>query len=88
MEEITFNSNCELCNRKDTPCRYHHLIPQRLIKILPKGKAKHWEHSKIRICNSCNNHIHPENKLYRQIEELKKQLGYKIEEKQNDVCSL
>ena len=80
MEETLFNGDCELCLRKDTPCRNHHLVPVRLIKILPYRIAKEWNRKKVRICNSCNIYMHPENKLYKQIAFLKQQLGYKLKE--------
>jgi hypothetical protein len=68
MEEITFQGDCEICPRKDTPCRYHHFVPQRLLKILPQRFAEKWKFMKVRICNSCNNYFHPENSLYNRIE--------------------
>jgi hypothetical protein len=82
MKEITFNADCQICDRKNTPCRMHHLIPMRLIKILPMRKAKYWKLQTLKVCNSCNNHLHPENKLYEQIKVLKEQLGYRISEQQ------
>lgn len=73
--EITFNSDCEICGRKDTPCRNHHLIPQRLINTLPPDRMRRFEHMKLRICNSCNGYIHPENKLYNRIHVLEEMLN-------------
>ena len=74
MKEITFNADCEICGEKDTPCRNHHLIPQRLLKILPMNRVKRLQHMKLRACNSCNNYIHPENKLYARINELEEKV--------------
>jgi RNase P subunit RPR2 len=77
-EEHLFTGDCQLCGKQNTPCRNHHMIPKRLLEILPKSKASIWEHQKVRICNRCNRFIHPENTLYRQIYILKKKLGYAV----------
>lgn len=82
MDEILFNANCELCERENTPCRNHHLIQQRLLKTLTFRKQKQWKFMTVRICNSCNGYVHPENKLYKQIAYLKTQLGYKLTEEE------
>jgi hypothetical protein len=66
-KEKTFNSTCEICKRKDTPCRKHHIIPRRLLKKLPLELTKKWEYQKLIICNSCQGYFHPEQKLYRHI---------------------
>lgn len=69
-KEITFNANCEICGRKNVPCRKHHLVPQRLLKILPFKRKERWERMTVIACNSCNCHLHPENKLYNRIKVL------------------
>ncbi|MEK6886830.1 MAG: hypothetical protein AABW88_03280 [Nanoarchaeota archaeon] len=74
MKEITFNADCEICGTKDTPCRNHHLIPQRLLNVLPMNRKKRLEHMKMRACNKCNGYLHPENKLYERIEVLEKKV--------------
>jgi len=47
MNEITFISNCRICGAKNVSCRVHHLIPQRLLAILPKTKVREWEFQKV-----------------------------------------
>ena len=74
--EITFISICEVCGKRDVPCRNHHVSPQRLLKTLTFEKVKQWRYQTIRICNKCNGYMHPENHLYEQIIYLKKQLGF------------
>lgn len=85
MEEILFQGDCQLCLRKDTPCRNHHLIPVRLIKILPHKTTNEWKRKTIRICSSCNSYIHPENKLYKTIAFLKSQIGFQLNEREEYV---
>lgn len=72
--EITFISNCDLCGERDVQCRNHHLIPQRLLNILPLNRKKRWQHMKVVACTKCNGYLHPENKLYRTIEDLRSKL--------------
>lgn len=72
--DITFIADCQICPRKNVPCRQHHFVPQRLLKKLPFGLAKRWEFQKVIICNSCNGYFHPENHLYEEIEYLKNQI--------------
>lgn len=83
-EEITFNADCEVCRRKDTPCRNHHLVPQRLLRILPVSWTKRWEFQKVRICNSCNSYFHPEEHLYFKI----KWMENKIKELEAEINKL
>ena len=83
--EVVFDGDCQICGEREVSCRNHHLIPRRLLAILPKGKASKWEFQKLRICNRCNNYMHPENRLYRQIFALKKQLGYKLTEEEQAI---
>jgi len=83
--EIVFKADCQVCGRKDADCRNHHLIPRRLLATLPFNRQKQWKHLQVRICSSCNSYIHPENKLYKKIIILKKQLGYKLSEEEQEV---
>jgi len=83
-KEITFQSTCDVCGKVNQPCRNHHLVPQRLLRNIPISRANRWKHTKVIICNSCNGYFHPENKLYEQINVLRKQLGYKIKEIDDD----
>jgi len=76
-EEITFQAKCDICGYKNVPCRRHHLIPRRLIKILSRKKAKKWSKVTVIACNKCNRFLHPENMLYKQILLLKQQLEAK-----------
>jgi hypothetical protein len=76
-EEILHEGDCQICGARNVPCRNHHIVPRRLLEILPKSRARRWEHQKIRICNKCNAYIHPENRLYEKILILEKKLGYK-----------
>jgi hypothetical protein len=76
--EVLFIGDCQICGERDVSCRNHHIVPRRLLAILPKSRARRWEHQKIRICNRCNNYIHPENKLYLKILVLEQKLGYKM----------
>jgi hypothetical protein len=85
MGEITFFGDCEICGTRNTAVRVHHLIPQRLLKILPIKMKKRWEYQKVKACNKCNSYIHPENKLYETIIQLKKQLGYNTERDEKHV---
>ena len=71
-EDITFIANCEICGKKDVSCRGHHMIPQRLMNILPKKRVKQYNFWKLKVCDICNNHFHPENKLYEKIRILEK----------------
>jgi len=73
-KEITFQSTCGICGRKDAPCRRHHLIPRRLLKILSNRKRKKWNKKTVIACSKCNRFLHPENMLYKQIIALKNQL--------------
>lgn len=75
MKEMTFQARCELCHRLDQPCRHHHLIPQRLLAILPKNSYLRWFRQMIIICGKCNGYIHPENHLYKRVNYLEEQLG-------------
>jgi hypothetical protein len=75
-EEITFQGQCEICGRKNTPCRNHHVVPRRLLAIIPKNRAHKFEFWKIRICNSCNNQFHIENKFHKRICLLEQILEY------------
>jgi len=75
-KEITFNANCQICSKKDVPCRKHHLVPQRLLNILPIKNRKKWEHLKVVACDKCNRYFHPENKLYQKISVLENKLGF------------
>lgn len=68
-KEITFRDRCDICG-EDGECRNHHWVPKRLQNILNKKQRKKWEHFKSKICNKCNDYIHPENKLYERIEVL------------------
>jgi len=76
--EVLFMGDCQICGDREVSCRNHHIVPRRLLAILPKSRARRWEHQKIRICTRCNNYIHPENKLYLKILVLEKKLGYKM----------
>ena len=73
-KEITFQATCEICGHKNVPCRNHHLIPKRLIKILKRNKAKKWSKKTVIACSKCNRFLHPENILYKQILILKQEL--------------
>lgn len=72
--EYTFMADCDICQRKNTPCRSHHLIPSRLLKKLPPRLKKRWEFQKVNACNSCNSFLHPENHLYKKIEFLESRI--------------
>jgi len=73
--EKTFEGRCDLCHKTHRACRNHHLIPQRLLKILPKNSYLRWFKQTIVVCSKCNSYIHPENKLYERINWLENQLG-------------
>jgi len=78
MEEHTFTARCDLCHKQDRACRNHHLIPMRLLNILPKNTYLRWFKQTIVVCSSCNNFIHPENKLYGRINFLEEKCGFRI----------
>lgn len=73
-KEETFTADCCLCGAKDVPCRNHHLIPQRLLNILPISRRKRFKFQVIKACNRCNRVLHPENKLYERINVLVKEI--------------
>lgn len=75
-KEITFNGTCGVCGRKNVECLMHHLIPRRLLNIIPKNRARKFEHQKIIICIKCNNYFHVENKLYRRINLLERIIAF------------
>lgn len=87
-EEKTYTGNCDLCGNKNTQVRTHHLIPRRLLKRIPKRMAKRWELQKLQACNRCNDIIHIENKLIKQMASLRaklKELGQEEQfEAEND----
>jgi DNA repair photolyase len=70
IRAITFIANCEICPRKNVPCRNHHFVPQRLLRTLPLELQRRWEYMKVRICNSCDKYMHPEEHLYLKIKYL------------------
>jgi hypothetical protein len=67
VQEITFIGKCEICGKKEAQCSNHHLVPRRLLNILPKQKIKQYEFWKVIVCTTCNKYFHPENKLYERI---------------------
>jgi hypothetical protein len=76
-EEITFVGQCEVCGRKQIPCRNHHMVPRRLLAIIPKNRARKFEFWKLRICDSCNKYFHVENKFWKKIQLLETIIKFK-----------
>lgn len=76
-DEVTFVGDCEVCGRKHQPCRNHHVVPRRLLSVIPKNRARKFEFWKIRICDSCNNYFHVENKFWHKIQLLEKIIKFK-----------
>lgn len=74
-DEITYLGNCQICYKKDVQVRMHHLIPQRLMNIIPTRYSKQFEYMKYRVCDKCNRFFHPENMLYAEIKYLKDKIN-------------
>ena len=69
-DEITFIDNCEICGKRERPCMNHHMIPRRLLNIIPKNRARKYEYWRVRICEKCNKFFHPENRWYKKMQML------------------